>query len=313
MQAKGFMGRLGLDIETTFGVSPTTKSCKILPFNKLEIVGKQSLISTSTITGNRNPVQQGLGRVTADGSAEVPVDYTAFGWWLKSMFGPATDSGASAPYTHVFKPSNTQPSLVLEKAFTDIGQYFLYNGCKVSSLKLSFGGDGELVATLEFKGASETRGTVAYSATPTTVVMNRLNNFQAALKEGGSTIGTVTSGDFTIDFGLDGDQYTVGNGNSRGDIPEGILKVSGTLKALFTDASLIDKGINATESSLELAFTSGTNSLAFKFPEIQYERTSPTITGPAGVSVDLAWSAYYQDSADAAAVVATLKNAVATY
>ena len=101
MQAKGFMGRLGLDIETTFGVSPTTKSCKILPFNKLEIVGKQSLISTSTITGNRNPVQQGLGRVTADGSAEVPVDYTAFGWWLKSMFGPATDSGASAPYTHV--------------------------------------------------------------------------------------------------------------------------------------------------------------------------------------------------------------------
>ncbi|MEA5092459.1 hypothetical protein SDC9_37472 [bioreactor metagenome] len=313
MQAKGFMGRLGLDIETTFGVSPTTKSCKILPFNKLEIVGKQSLISTSTITGNRNPVQQGLGRVTADGSAEVPVDYTAFGWWLKSMFGPATDSGASAPYTHVFKPSNTQPSLVLEKAFTDIGQYFLYNGCKVSSLKLSFGGDGELVATLEFKGASETRGTVAYSAMPTTIVMNRLNNFQAALKEGGSTIGTVTSGDFTIDFGLDGDQYTVGNGNSRGDIPEGILKVSGTLKALFTDASLIDKGINATESSLELTFTSGTNSLAFKFPEIQYERNSPAITGPAGVSVDLAWSAYYQDSADAAAVVATLKNAVATY
>lgn len=313
MQAKGFMGRLGLDFETTFGVSPTTKSCKILPFNKLEIAGKQSLITTSTITGNRNPVQPGLGRITADGSAEVPVDYTAFGWWLKAAFGSATDSGASAPYTHVFKPSNTQPSLVLEKAFTDIGQYFLYNGCKVSSLKLSFGGDGELVATIEFKGANEIRGTVAYSTTPTTIVMNRLNNFQAVLKEGGSTIGTVTSGDFTIDFGLDGDQYTVGNGNSRGDIPEGILKVSGTMKALFTDATLIDKGINSTESSLELTFTSGTNSLAFKFPEIQYERTSPTITGPAGVSVDLAWSGFYQDGADAAAVVATLKNAVATY
>lgn len=313
MQAKGFMGRLGFDIETTFGQNPVAPDCKVLPINKIELAGKQSIITTSTITGNRNPVEPGRGRITADGSLEAPVDLTAFGWWLKAMFGAATDSGASAPYTHVFKPGNTQPSLVLEKAFTDIGQYFRYNGCKVSSFKLAFGGDGELVANFDIKGASETRGTSAYDTTPTTVVMNRLNNFQATLKEGGSTIGTVSSGDFTVDFGLDGDQYTVGNGNSRGDIPEGILKVTGTLKVLFTDATLIDKGINATESSLELAFTNGANSLTFKFPEIQYERTSPTITGPAGVSVDLAWSAYYQNSADAAAIVATLVNSVATY
>ena len=307
------MGQLMLDFETAFGTNPTTAAGKIMPFNSLELVGSQNLIDPATITGTRNPVEPGKGNLSVSGSLTVPMGLKDIGWWLKGMFGAPTTTGTTN-YTHKYKVQNTQPSLVVQKGFTDLGKYMLYNGVKIGTFKLGFGGDAELTASMDLVGATETIGTSTYDAAATSVQLQRLNNFQASIKEGGVSVANILSGEIDLDFGLDSTQYVIGKNGTLGDIPEGIIKVSGNIKALFTDTTLLEKGINNTESSLEVAFTiDANNSLTFSIPELIYERKTPPISGPSGVVVELNWKGYYTDGADASAMVVTLKNSVATY
>lgn len=312
-QARGYMGQLMLDFETAFGTNPVTAAGKIMPFNSLELVGSQNLIDPATITGTRNPVEPGKGNLSVSGSLTVPMGLKDIGWWLKGMFGAPTTTGTTN-YTHKYKVGNTQPSLVVQKGFTDLGKYMLYNGVKIGTFKLGFGGDAELTASMDLIGATETIGTSTYDAAATSVQLQRLNNFQASIKEGGVSVANILSGEIDLDFGLDSTQYVIGKNGTLGDIPEGIIKVSGNIKALFTDTTLLEKGINNTESSLEVAFTiDANNSLTFAIPELIYERKTPPISGPSGVVVELNWKGYYTDGADASAMVVTLKNSVATY
>lgn len=234
-------------------------------------------------------------------------------WAVGDILTVELTAGTGALFTHVFKVTDTQPSMVMERGFTDIGKYALYNGCKVNTFEVSFGGDGELTASMGIMGAKETIGASEYDSSPDSITFVRFNNFQASIKEGGSTIAIVKEGNFKIDAGLDGDGYVVGGLGFRGRIPEGMIGVSGSITALFEDSTLLDKAIAGTESSLELTFTSGAHSLKFLFPELLFERNTPGIDGPKGVLIELPWRGYYADDSNASAVVATLVNTVEAY
>ena len=312
-QAMGAQGRIVLDFESSFGQNPAAKAGKAVPFNTFDVKSKQNFKDTATITGNRNPVVPAPGNLSVEGSLAVPIDEAAIGYWLKGLFGAPTTSGSADPYQHIFKVGASQPSLVLEKGFTDIGQYALMNGCKVSSFKVAFGGDDELTAAIELMGAKEALSTTPYVASPSAITLNRFTNLQATVEEGGTAIGTVTKGEFTINGGLDGNQYTVGNAGIRGDIPVGAYKISGSITALFDGTSLLTKAMSNTKSSLKVKFTSAGHSLEFLFPEIMYERSTPGISGPAGVLITLPFRAFYQSGSDNSAVKVTLVNGVASY
>lgn len=312
-QALGSNARLLLDFETTFGQSPTTKAGKVVPFNTFDVKSKQTMKDPATITGNRNPMAPFRGNITTDGTAVVPVDEQAIGYWLKGLFGAPTTTGSADPYTHVFKVASSQPSMVFEKGFTDLGQYSVINGCKVNNFKVSFGGEDELTASIDILGAKEAFSGTQYEVSPTTIPLNRFTNLQASIEEGGAAVAYVTKGDFTISGNLDGTQYAVGNNGVRSDIPVGVYKITGNVTALFDSTALMDKSISGVESSLKVKFTSGTHSLEFLFPEITYERTTPSITGPAGVLITLPFHAYYKDDSNASAVKVTLVNGVSTY
>lgn len=311
-QAKGYRARLLLDFETTYGSDPATPAALVMPVNSIGLAADRSKNSPATLTGSRHPVIPWDGNLDVGGPLVVPVDYTAFGYWLKAMMGSPTTSGLG-PYDHEFKPGNTQPSLVLEKQFQDIAKYWKYNGCKVSRWSMSLGGDEELVANLDIIGAKETPGTTAYDSSPTSVSLDRLDNFEATLEEGGSSIANVVSLDFEVDFGLDADQYVIGGSGIRGSLPEGILAVSGTLRALFEDHTLVTKALNSTESSLRIEITHGTSELDIYFPELQYARAKTPVDGPQGVQVELGFTAYYDDNSDSSVLVATLTNDQSSY
>lgn len=312
-RAMGNKGVLGLDFESTFGTTPGTPSGRKMPFNKCNLTGKQNMNNPETITGSRNPVAPSLGNIDVSGSITAPLTVRDFGWWLKSAFGAPVTTGASAPYQHVFKVGNTMPSLVLEQGFTDINQYFLYNGCVVSKMGFSFGGDGELVSTIDIMGAKETLAATSFDSTLTEMVFDRFANFQAAIKEGGSTIANCTEASIDIDFGLDGDTYCIGGQGFRTAIAPGIISVTGKIKALFENATLLNKAINGTESSLQITLTNGTNILDLLISELVYERSTPGIDGPKGIFIELPFRAYYQNGADSSVIKATLTNDVASY
>jgi len=311
-QAKGSLVKIQVDFETTFATDPGVPNGRLIAFNSCSIKQSAGVIIPATITGDRKATQPSRGNISIDGDLVIPLDSTPFLLMTKGLLGAPVTTGGGDPYTHTFKVGTSIPSMVIEKMFTDIVQYEKFNGCKVSAMKLTFGGDGELVSTFTIVGAKGAYSGTSYDSTPTSLgALDRLSNFQGVLKEGGSVISTVLGGEINFDNGLDTSQYCVGNNGARGDIPEGTTKVSGKITALFTDLALITKALNATETSLELTFTSGTHSLAIKVPELYYQRTSPEVPNALGLTLDLAFDGFYNNDADATPLKVVILSPVA--
>ncbi|MGM9519684.1 MAG: phage tail tube protein [Phascolarctobacterium sp.] len=304
--------------ESTYGEKPADAASKSIDvyFNTNGVAASQNTTSPNTIRGNRNPVEPIMGNIDVTGDIVVPVDYTAFGYWLKAMFGAPSTSAVSDKdgyYQHVFKVGEYQPSFTLEKAFPGISQYLQYCGCKVSKLSLSVGGDGELTATISVMGAKESVVSETMAATPIVPDFQRAKNFQSSIKIGNEIEAKGTSFSMDIDAGLDGDSYCIGSNGYRTAVCEGIISCSGTLEAFFADVKYISLADTNAETSAEVTLNAGDYSLSVKFPEIKFARTSPSIDGPTGIKQSLNYNAYYDDSVEASAVIVTLVNKTAGY
>jgi len=317
VQAQGYRGRLALAYETAYGVTPPSPSGFVLPITSSKIVAKQSLIEDKTIRGIRDVAPPGLGNIDVQGPVAVPIDEINIGYWLKGLFGsPDTTDSGTAPYTHTFKPGFSQPSLCLEQQFPDIGQYFLYNGCKVSKLSVGFEvSNQDLQATIDIMGGKETLATASFLVEPITRPMTKFGAFMASILDDGQLLANVTKVELTVDTGLDGSVYTLGGGGFRGSLPEGMLAVTGTVTAIFDSMALLNKAVAGATSSIELNLRNplSGSSLNILLPEIIYERTSPGIDGPKGVSISLPFRAFYNTNASGVSIVATLTNSEPTY
>lgn len=312
-QAIGVYSQLGFVREATLGVTPSSPEVKTLPFNGCTVSAEQNMTSPQTLTGRRDPVEPILGNTNVGGEIVVPLDVNAIGWILAMAFGnPTTTTVTSGVYQHVFKPGNTQPSVSLERKLSN-GDYYVDRGCKVSSLGFNFGGDGELVANVGILGCSEIVSDSALDDSPTAITLDRVNNFQAALKEGGSNIAIATEMGLNINFGLDENGYAIGGGGQRTRINEGLIEVSGSLTAFYDDDTLIAKAIAATETSLQVKLTKGTASLTIDIPELLFARKSPTVENATGVMQTLNYNGYYKDNANNTAIMFTLINGTASY
>lgn len=313
-QAKGVKAQLlGAVAETTYGSDPVSVSAIVLPINSSAIRGAQNINAPATIRNNRNPVQPFLGNINVAGDVVIPVDLVNMGWWLKMFFGAPTTTGATSPYTHVFKVPSALDSWVFEQGYTDVGKYQKFNGCKVKSIAFKFGGDGELTASISITGSKETLGNSSMDSSPDTETFTRLNQFQAAIEEGGSAVATVKELELTLSNELDEDTYVIGGAGIRGSLPEGLCQVSGRIKAMFEDWTLYNKAVNGTESSLKVTLTSGSYSLVLYAPEILYARNAPGIETPGGIWMDAPFQGYYDNNADATVLKATLVNTKAAY
>lgn len=312
-RAKGINSKLALAYETAYGQTPTLSVGFNMPINQSKIAIKQNLIDSTTIRGRRDQLQPAIGTTDVSGSVIVPIDQVGFGYWLRAMFGNPTTTGSGDPYTHVFKTTGTQPSLVLEQQYPDIPAYEMYNGCKVNKFSFSYGGDNELTANIDIIGAKRTVGAAPFASSLTDISLLKFSNFQGTIEEGGSPLGIVTNASLNADFGLEGNTYAIGGGGYRTDLPEGILQVSGSIKAFFADTVLLNKAINNTKSSLNFKFISSAHSLQFFMEEVIFQQTSPGIESEKGIYINLPFKAFYDSGTGSSAMVATLINSQASY
>jgi hypothetical protein len=299
--------------ETAYGQTPALAAGYNMPFNQSKIAIAQKLIDSTTIRGRRDKEQPALGTIDISGSVAAPIDQVGFGYWLRAMFGNPATTGAGDPYTHVFKVSGTQPSLLLEQQYPDIPAYEVYNGCKVNKFSFSYGGDNELVANLDILGAKRTISAAPFAAALNDFSLQKFSNFQGTIEENGSPLAIVTEASLAAEFGLDGNTYTIGGGGHRTDLPEGSLQLSGSIKAFFADTVLLNKAVSNTPSSLKFKFTSGAHSLEFFMEEVVFQQTSPGIEGEKGVTIQLPFKAFYGKGAGGSIIVAKLVNEQASY
>jgi hypothetical protein len=309
---------LGFEATATYGTVATDGF--VLPVNYGEsLVGTQAINAVNTIRGNRNPNQGFRGARSVSGQVPVPVDSVCLPYWMAATFGDPTTTGES-PYVHEYKIANTQPSFTLEKAFTDLdtARYHRFLGCKMGGFSIEVGGDGELVVTFDVAGAQDSWQTTAFDGTPTSPSLTRINMFNGAVAEGGTTSTIVTAVSLNVNLGLDTRPETISIGSSgiRTDMAEGSVTVSGTVTALFTDAgyTLLTKGVAGTESSLKLTFTGSASSVfELELQELEYGRPGVPITTPEGILLELPFQAHYENGSEESVVVARVTNATASY
>ncbi|MBT6217856.1 MAG: hypothetical protein HOI42_13965 [Candidatus Marinimicrobia bacterium] len=307
-QQTGALATVLIGIESAFKTIATAGF--LLKVNSSSVKGTRDKKTPATIRGNVNPAEPFDGNVNVAGQIVVPIDSIAFWYWLQVMFGSPVTAG-SDPYTHTYKAGTTRSSFTLEHQFTELGtsKYFQYTGCKVSSVSIAAGDDGELLATLDVVGALETIAASSFDAAPTTPSFSRLKNSHLTMTEGGSTLSNAKLVDCNINFGLDTSQFVIGGSGVLGSLPDGIMTVGGNINTLFEDTSLLDKAIASTESAIILTFANGASSaLSLTFPELHYARTSPAIEGPQGIAISLPFHGFYEDNADATSFKAILTN-----
>lgn len=315
-RAKGANAYLAFDEETTYGSDPVTPNATSLIFKNESIACKQELLMDDSLTGNRNQPTPIAGALDVGGSINVNLSETAHAKLFKHLLGAVTTTGAGDPYTHTIKVGSSLPvGLVIERGYSDIAQYFKYNGCRISKGSFKFGPKALAEGTFEIVGKKETVSGTAYDSTITAVAYSAFNGLNIAIQEGGATLGIASEAELSIDNQLDTDGYVMDGTGMRADLPEGQVVVTGKLKAFFENATLLNKAINKTESSLKITLDKSVTplrSIEFFIPELHYERTTPTVDGPKGIFVNLSFKGFYNNSAEASSLQVILKNGLAT-
>lgn len=311
-QAKGSNAKLVLGFESIYKTAPVAGI--VMPFNSSGLNAGRNLTGPGTMRGHRNPAEPIPGNWDVGGQLNIPLDARAMWYWLKALFGAPTTTANAANWIHEFVVANTQPSITIEHQFEDLATsiYNQYLGCKIGGFGLDVGGDGELVCNIDVVGAEESPQSASFDGSATDADFLRLNNFQASIKEGGSTLAISTQFGLKISTGLD-PKYLIGGNGYRGRINEGMVEVSGNVQVLFENDTLLNKAINNTTSSLEVTVgTADTGKLVVSVPELKFAPKSPPIDGPQGLMVSLDYQGFYTDSAanpDESVVVVELYNA----
>ena len=302
--------------ESTWGTKPGTPAGFKLPI--ISLGGswyKQNLVDNPELRSNRNASAPMLGNESVQGPTVFALHLDWVGHLLKHTLSDpttTTDSPSAGLNTHVFKVGSLPVGLTIEHGYTDIAQYLAYTGCKVDSFGVKAGGEGAVQIDVGFIGKdAESPATSPLDASPTEYTSTAISQRTGTLKEGGSTLAAVT--DFSIAYSNNLDASQRGIAGDLLELPEGLAAVTGSVTTLFQNMDLYNKAVANTETSLELAFTSGTHSLTFSLAEVVLEPASPAISGPGGVKQTFNYTAYYQDDSGASAITATLINDTSSY
>jgi len=318
-QAKGTDTAVAVYEESTYATDPGAPNGTKVYIKSNGVKASQPLEDSETLTSARERSRPTRGNIDVAGALETEMSAENLGLLLKHTFGVVATTG-SGPYRHAISVGDLPTGLVVENDYganiSGSGRFEKFNGCRIASAKFDFPVSGKCMASFDIKGAKSTFDSVALDATLTDNGHTAFSAFQATIEEGGATISTVTQAEMTIDNGLDDSNFVIGGGGVRRSLPEGFATVKGSLTALFEDASLLNKAINGTASSLKITVSrgdglgsAGNESIEFFVQNLEYERTSAGIEGPAGIRVPLSFTGFISGG-DGFKVV--LKNALSS-
>lgn len=235
-------------------------------------------------------------------------------------------------FSHTFTISSAAlPYLFVEKAVkvgSGTGIYETYRGCKLNSLNISVGGDGEMLVGTDIMGvkAGDPTATRASKATVDanfTTSRVQFQNFLGSVSarhtsDAGDndalTADSIKDFSLTINNNLAGDEYTINSRGFRREIPEGMSSISGSINALFEDTKALNLARAGTKFEMCVGLFSIQNPAKPAAIQLLMNETEITpfdveISGPEGINVSYDYMSY-QDTGSSVIQV-TLVNTVA--
>jgi len=247
------------------------------------------------VAGFTNAANNGLKRIVTVGTTTITVNEAL-----------ATETVASGGSINLqgkrLDVGTTFTTFTIERLFADISQYQVLRGVMIKTAALKITPDQIVGLTMTmlgmtagaFSGTSLGTSPGSSVAAPTNDPMSA---FEGAIFEGAATIAVVTDVDLTIDTGR-ALSMVVGSKTSP-DVFDGSLTVTGTMTALFTDATLYNKFINETASSLWIRLNdlNGTDFISIVIPGLTYTAggINPPQEGP--ILIQMPFTAGYNATA----------------
>ena len=323
-QARGTDSVFALYEESTYATNPGVPAGQKLYLTANNIQAAQPRIPSNTLLGNRERSEGLLDNINVSGTLDCEIGAEWMGTLLKHTLGNNATTGAD-PYTHTMDLQADLPTgLIIEtdygSAISGSGRVKYFNGCKIGGVTFNFPTAGPLTASFSLVGAKETSATSALDASLDDNGHTSFGGFDiGTIEEGGGAIATVQSATITLDNGLDESLYVIGGAGQRRALPEGFATVTGTVVALFEDATLLTKAENSTESSLKIIASrgdglgsAGNESMEWFVQQLKYARNSVPVPGPEGLLVSLNFESYLNSDGTTSALQMITKNAVAT-
>ena len=274
--AQGSRSSLAYIAETAFGTTPASPTFAYLPFNTHSIDLSKDRVEGNEIQSDRMTRVDRHGNKQAGGSVEVDLRKADFDEFIESAF-------FSSFSTDVIKVGTTPKYFTIEDAAEDISQFRKFTGMAVSGMSVSIAPNQMVSTTFDMVGKDMTQAatTASTGGTPTAASSNQpFDSYSGTISDGGSAVSIVTSIDFSIQNSL-APTFVVGSDAAQ-SLEYGRAVVEGTMTVYYEDATLINKFLNETESTIEVSVDdpTGANSYTFLFPRVKYNGASVPVQNP---------------------------------
>ena len=168
MSVLGSAVQVALYDEVTYKTSAGLTLGMLGYYTECGLVAKQNAVQANTLSASRSRSQPGAGNIDVSGSYNMELAPQHVGFWLRHILGAPTTTGASAPYTHTFRPTNLPVGLLVEKNWVTAGltnkvEHFL--GCRVADATFAVPQEGACTLAVNLQGAKYTIATAPLDAT----------------------------------------------------------------------------------------------------------------------------------------------------
>lgn len=298
--------------ESTYGVTPNASEFIKIPFKSINLSGKQDLIENDDLGMGRESQAPVLGRTAVSGDLKVSVDLRNIGVLFKGLLGTPVTTENTGVYTHVFSSGKeTLPSFTIEKAFKEVADYNIYNGCKINQMSFDWTPDGKAATTVSVIGQSEEVNSVSAQPTPQILDYHQFMNANGSVDIDGESV-EIMSASLALTNNMS-EVKTIRADNKISSVDAGMFNATGSVVVRFTDKSLINKAKAGTPVAINLGFMKSANEkLTVKILEAYVSAPGKSIDGPGGIELSFEFQAA-QNKAAGKAVEVELVNDKGVY
>jgi len=199
--------------------------------------------------------------------------------------------------TLAIRPGSTRRSYSILRNFTDLLEaakpFHIIPGVEFNTLSLTFGLDANVLVSFAILGRDyETAGTAPDGSTYTAAgVICPFTSHTGTLRENGTAISIVTEGSLTLENGL-APRFVMFS-DMMNEPMIGRSNLSGSITAYFENATLLDKFLNETASTLEFVVEVGGWRYSFFMPNVKYNGGQPDVSEQADIMLTLPFQALY--------------------
>lgn len=277
--------------EVTWGTTPSTPTMIDLRNTGTSLVLSKDTFQSEELRSDRHISDFRHGTQQVGGDINFELSYGEYDAFLEAaLFGTWA--------TNVLKGGVDETFFTLERSQLDITQFGVFTGCYINTFNLTVAANAIVAGSFSVVGREASYSGTPLDASPTASLTNSpFDSFTGTLAEGGSTIAVVTGIDFTLENNVE-PTFVVGSNLSNCNVA-GRSNLTGTLTAYWEDATLLNKFINETESSLELTLgDSVSESYVIEIPRLKYGGGDNSVSDEGPIEISMPFQALYDETED---------------